>query len=136
MTVAVVVVVIDEEEVKTPADVIVPADVGATDQTTAWDGLFAPALTDESVMPFPAVTAPVEGLTVTEVTVVVVPPPPILSLPLLPQPASPASAKTIASVHPALCPIMSSPSGETRPQTLQFMSIRTQCTPRPRLRGP
>jgi hypothetical protein len=83
--VAVVTAAIVAEEVNTPPVVIVPALVGLTDQVTAWLGLFCPTTVAENDWLPPAVTVAVDGLTVTEVTVVVVPPP-VLPAELPPQP--------------------------------------------------
>ena len=71
--VAVVIALIVDEQVNTPAAVIVPALAGLTDHVTAWLGLFVPftvAANAERIPP--AVHVAVVGLTVTEVTVVVV----------------------------------------------------------------
>ena len=81
--VTVVVTVIDEEGVKTPPDVIVPAVVGVTLQVTVWLGLLCPDTTAVKVALFPTVTVTAGGVTATPVTVVVVW---LLVLPEPPQP--------------------------------------------------
>jgi hypothetical protein len=85
--VAVVVAVIVEEEVNTPPVVIVPADAGLTDHVTAWLGLSCPATVAAKEMLSPAVMVFDAGVTVTEVTVIVVIPPPVLPERAPPQPA-------------------------------------------------
>jgi hypothetical protein len=92
--VAVVIALIAEEEVKTPPVVIVPAVVGETVQLTSWLGLLAPATVAAKERLFPAVTVPVPGATVTEVTVVVVPPPVLPVEGFVPQPAMERMVKT------------------------------------------
>jgi hypothetical protein len=72
--------VIVEEAVNIPPE-IVPSLAGLTDQATAWLGLFSPATTAPKEAVPPGATVADVGLTVTEVTVVVVlpvvlPPPP------------------------------------------------------------
>lgn len=92
--VAVVIAVIVEEAVNAPADVIVPAVVGFTDQVTTWLGLSCPVTVAVKEVVPPAERVAVLGLTVTEVALVVVPPPLALPEPP-PQPASTRMVETM-----------------------------------------
>jgi hypothetical protein len=94
MIVAVVVAVIVEEAVNAPAAVIVPSDVGLTDQVTTWLGLFCPWTNAANDWLPPGATVLAEGLTVTSVTVVVVPPPVLPPAP--PPPPQPARVMAMA----------------------------------------
>jgi hypothetical protein len=85
--VAVTVEAIDEEVVNFPVVAsMVPADAGLAVHATTWLGLSCPKTDAVNDWLPPAVTVAVEGLTVTEVTVVVVPPP-VLPVGLPPHPA-------------------------------------------------